>query len=152
MTASDGVEYTPGELDRDATFYVAGHRGLVGSAIVRKLEASGFQRIVGKSSAELDLKDRDAVFAYMSEIKPTYVVLAEDAASVDTAIAAVEAAGGQVAEVNVAIGMVTTSAPRRPTDPTDWRPTSPAPPGTPPTRPRPSPASTAPCSTPRWAS
>ena len=75
-TAVDGVEYTPGELDRDATFYVAGHRGLVGSAIRRKLEASGFENIVGKTSAELDLKDRDAVFAYMGEIKPKYVVLA----------------------------------------------------------------------------
>ncbi|SFI55828.1 MULTISPECIES: GDP-L-fucose synthase family protein [Microbacterium] len=76
MTSADGVDFTPGELDRDATFYVAGHRGLVGSAIVRKLEASGFERVVGKSSAELDLKDRDAVFAYMAEIKPKYVVLA----------------------------------------------------------------------------
>lgn len=75
-TAIDGVEYTPGALDRDATFYVAGHRGLVGSAIWRKLEASGFENIVGKTSAELDLKDRDAVFAYMGEIKPKYVVLA----------------------------------------------------------------------------
>ena len=75
-TAVDGVEYTPRELDRDATFYVAGHRGLVGSAIVRKLEASGFENIVGKPSAELDLKDRDAVFAYMGEVKPKYVVLA----------------------------------------------------------------------------
>lgn len=76
MTSADGVDFTPGELDRDATFYVAGHRGLVGSAILRKLEASGFERVVGKSSAELDLKDRDAVFAYMAEIKPKYVVLA----------------------------------------------------------------------------
>lgn len=75
-TAVDGVEYTPGELDRGATFYVAGHRGLVGSAIVRKLKASGFENIVGKTSAELDLKDRDAVFAYMGETKPKYVVLA----------------------------------------------------------------------------
>ncbi len=77
MTAAvDGVEYTPHELDRDATFYVAGHRGLVGSAIVRKLESAGFGNIVGKTSAELDLKDRDAVFAYMGETKPQYVVLA----------------------------------------------------------------------------
>lgn len=76
MTASDGVDYSPGELDRDATFYVAGHRGLVGSAIVRKLEASGFENVVGKTSAELDLKDRDAVFAYLAEAKPRYVVLA----------------------------------------------------------------------------
>lgn len=75
-TAVDGVEYTPSELDRDATFYVAGHRGLVGSAIWRKLEVSGFENVVGKTSAELDLKDRDAVFAYMGEIKPKYVVLA----------------------------------------------------------------------------
>lgn len=75
-TAVDGVEYAPGELDRDATFYVAGHRGLVGSAIVRKLQSSGFGNIVGKTSAELDLKDRDAVFAYMGETRPKYVVLA----------------------------------------------------------------------------
>jgi GDP-L-fucose synthase len=76
VTAVDGVDYSPGELDRDATFYVAGHRGLVGSAIWRKLEASGFENLVGKPSAELDLKDRDAVFAYMGETKPKYVVLA----------------------------------------------------------------------------
>ena len=63
-------------LARDSRVFVAGHRGLVGSAIVRKLEASGFENIVGKSSAELDLKDRDAVFAYLSDIKPKYVVLA----------------------------------------------------------------------------
>ncbi|WP_295835768.1 GDP-L-fucose synthase [uncultured Microbacterium sp.] len=75
-TAVDGVQYTPKELDRDATFYVAGHRGLVGSAIVRRLESAGFDNIVGKTSAELDLKDRDAVFAYMGETKPKYVVLA----------------------------------------------------------------------------
>jgi GDP-L-fucose synthase len=76
VTAVDGVEYTPRELDRDAPFYVAGHRGLVGSAIWRKLEASGFTDLHGKPSADLDLKDRDDVFAYMSEVKPKYVVLA----------------------------------------------------------------------------
>lgn len=75
-TATDGVTYTPSELDRDATFYVAGHRGLVGSAIVRKLETEGFTHVVGKSSADLDLKNRDDVFAYMAEIKPRYLVLA----------------------------------------------------------------------------
>ncbi len=74
--ASDGLQYAPSELDRDATFYVAGHRGLVGSAIVRRLEAAGFTNIVGKTSAELDLRDRDAVFDYMAEIKPRYLVLA----------------------------------------------------------------------------
>ena len=71
-----GVEYTPVPLDRDARIYVAGHRGLVGSAIVRKLQAEGFTDIVGRTSAELDLKDRDAVFAFMAETKPKYVVLA----------------------------------------------------------------------------
>ena len=70
------LDYKPGKLDRDATFYVAGHRGLVGSAIVRKLQAEGFSNIVGKTSAELDLKDRSAVFDYMAEIKPRYLVLA----------------------------------------------------------------------------
>lgn len=70
------MSYTPAELDRDATFYVAGHRGLVGSAIVRNLQASGFTNVVGKTSAELDLKNRDDVFAYMAEIKPKYLVLA----------------------------------------------------------------------------
>jgi GDP-L-fucose synthase len=73
---SDGVQFTPAPLDRDATFYVAGHRGLVGSAITRKLEAEGFSDVVGKSSAELDLKDREAVFAYFEITKPTYVALA----------------------------------------------------------------------------
>jgi len=72
----DGVEYTPAPLDRTATFYVAGHRGLVGSAIVRRLERAGFTNIVGRTSAELDLKDRDATFAFFAENKPRYVVLA----------------------------------------------------------------------------
>jgi GDP-L-fucose synthase len=74
MTAS--VQFSPGELDRDATFYVAGHRGLVGSAIVRRLRAAGFKNIIGKTSAELDLTNRDAVFDYIAETKPRYVVLA----------------------------------------------------------------------------
>ncbi len=76
MTASDGVNYTPGPLDREATFYVAGHRGLVGSAIWRKLEGSGFTHLVGRTSAELDLKQREAVFDYIGRIKPRYLVLA----------------------------------------------------------------------------
>ena len=72
----DQVAYTPGPLDRDATCYVAGHRGLVGSAIWRKLESEGFSRLVGRTSAELDLKNRDAVFGYFAEAGPRYVVLA----------------------------------------------------------------------------
>ncbi|RWZ46657.1 NAD-dependent epimerase/dehydratase family protein [Labedella phragmitis] len=64
-------------LDRSARIYVAGHRGLVGSAIWRKLEAEGFTDIVGRTSSELDLKDRAAVFAFFQETKPRHVVLAE---------------------------------------------------------------------------
>ena len=69
-------DYTPAPLDRDAPFYVAGHRGLVGSAIWRQLEAFGFSDLIGRSSSELDLKDRDAVFAFFEETKPATVVLA----------------------------------------------------------------------------
>lgn len=65
-----------GALERDAAFYVAGHRGLVGSAIWRLLESQGFTNLVGRSSAELDLTDRDAVFAFFADAKPRYVVLA----------------------------------------------------------------------------
>ena len=72
----DDVEFTPGPLERDATFYVAGHRGMVGSAIVRKLEAEGFTDVVGASSAELDLTDRAAVHDWFARTTPAYVALA----------------------------------------------------------------------------
>ena len=74
MTKS--TEFTPSRLDRSATFYVAGHRGLVGSAIWRNLEAEGFTNLVGRTSSELDLKDRDEVFEFFAVTKPRYVVLA----------------------------------------------------------------------------
>lgn len=76
MSEATSVGFVPTELDRDATFYVAGHRGLVGSAIWRTLKSQGFSQLVGKSSAELDLKNRGDVFAYMREAKPRYLVLA----------------------------------------------------------------------------
>ncbi|UYY80864.1 GDP-L-fucose synthase [Arthrobacter sp. YA7-1] len=72
----ESANFTPGNLDRNAVFYVAGHRGLVGSAIWRKLENEGFTQLAGRSSAELDLKDRDAVFEFFAQAKPRYVVLA----------------------------------------------------------------------------
>lgn len=72
----DQVPFTAGPLDRSARFYVAGHRGLVGSAIWRRLQGEGFTDLVGQTSAELDLKDRDAVFAFFAKTKPRYVVLA----------------------------------------------------------------------------
>lgn len=56
--------------------YVAGHNGMVGSAIVRKLESQGFNNIVSRSSKELDLKDQPAVAAFFKQEKPDYVFLA----------------------------------------------------------------------------
>lgn len=70
------MTFTPASLVRSGTFYVAGHRGLVGSAIWRLLEAEGFTDLVGRTSAELDLKDRAAVFGFFEATKPRYVVLA----------------------------------------------------------------------------
>ena len=72
----DISSWKPAQLDRAAPFYVAGHRGMVGSAIVRKLKDSGFTNVFGRTSAELDLTDREAVFAFMRATKPKYVVLA----------------------------------------------------------------------------
>jgi GDP-L-fucose synthase len=63
-------------LDRDAATFVAGHKGLVGSAIWRRFEAQGFSGLVGRRSKELDLRDRDAVFGFFAEARPRYVVLA----------------------------------------------------------------------------
>jgi GDP-L-fucose synthase len=62
--------------DTSARVYVAGHRGMVGSAIVRALEAAGFYNILTRSSAELDLRDQAAVNAFFAETQPEYVFLA----------------------------------------------------------------------------
>lgn len=70
------LDFVPAPLDRSATFYIAGHGGLVGSAIWRNLQSAGFTNLVGRRSAELDLKNREDVFAFFSETKPRYVVLA----------------------------------------------------------------------------
>lgn len=70
------THYTPGALDRSSTFYIAGHKGLVGSAIWRHLQAEGFHNLVGRSSQELDLTDREAVTSFFRVTRPRYVVLA----------------------------------------------------------------------------
>jgi GDP-L-fucose synthase len=72
----DQIEFEPGPLDRSSRFYVAGHRGLVGSAIWRLLETEGFTDLVGRSSSELALEDRDSVFEFFADTQPRYVVLA----------------------------------------------------------------------------
>lgn len=63
-------------MDIDARIYVAGHRGLVGSAIVRNLEAKGCTNILRRTHAELDLTDAAATDAFFAAEKPEYVFLA----------------------------------------------------------------------------
>lgn len=63
-------------LSKDDKIYVAGHRGLVGSAIVRSLNRSGYTNIVGRTHSELDLTNQAAVQAFFEEEKPDVVVLA----------------------------------------------------------------------------
>jgi GDP-L-fucose synthase len=63
-------------LKRDAKLYIAGHRGMAGSAIWREAERQGFNQLIGKSSLELDLRNREAVFSFFETEKPVYVVLA----------------------------------------------------------------------------
>jgi GDP-L-fucose synthase len=60
----------------DQKIYVAGHRGLVGSAIVRELEAVGNHNWIGATRDQLDLCDRSAVFDFMGEQRPTAVIIA----------------------------------------------------------------------------
>lgn len=73
MSKSDRWESS---LDKSSKFYIAGHHGMVGAAVWRHLEASGFSNLIGRRSSELDLRNRDAVFAFFEEEKPRYVVLA----------------------------------------------------------------------------
>jgi GDP-L-fucose synthase len=63
-------------MNKDAKIYVAGHRGLVGSAILRKLQADGYTNLVYKTSQELDLRDKNQVDRFFEEEKPEYVFLA----------------------------------------------------------------------------
>ncbi|MCR4923545.1 MAG: GDP-L-fucose synthase [Lachnospiraceae bacterium] len=63
-------------MNNDAKIYVAGHKGLVGSAIVRSLKKKGYTNIVGRSHKELDLMDQAAVRDFFEKEKPEYVVLA----------------------------------------------------------------------------
>ncbi len=62
--------------DKDAKVYVAGHRGMVGGAIVRALQAQGFGNIVTRTSTEMDLRSQAAVNAFFAEEEPDYVFLA----------------------------------------------------------------------------
>lgn len=70
------VSFDPGELNRNAKIYIAGHRGLVGSALWRHFDSQGFEDLLGRTSSELDLKDRGAVFAFFEQELPDVVILA----------------------------------------------------------------------------
>lgn len=63
-------------MEKNAKIYIAGHRGMVGSAIWRKLEDSGYTGLIGRTSAELDLRDQQAVAIFFEQEKPDYVFLA----------------------------------------------------------------------------
>ena len=63
-------------MKKDAKIYVAGHHGMVGSAICRELERQGYTNIITRTHAQLDLCRQDAVDAFFAEEKPEYVFLA----------------------------------------------------------------------------
>jgi GDP-L-fucose synthase len=60
-------------VNKDAKIFIAGHRGLVGSALWRKLHEQGFTQLIGKTHSELDLLDAKAVSQFFAQIKPEYV-------------------------------------------------------------------------------
>lgn len=63
-------------MEKNSKIYVAGHRGMVGSAIVRKLEAEGYNNLLLRTSKELDLRNQQAVNDFFAKEKPDYVFLA----------------------------------------------------------------------------
>ncbi|MDG1433549.1 MAG: GDP-L-fucose synthase [Saprospiraceae bacterium] len=63
-------------MEKNAKIYIAGHRGMVGSAIIRKLNAEGFENIIFRTSSELDLRNQQAVSDFFQKEKPDYVFLA----------------------------------------------------------------------------
>ncbi len=63
-------------MEQQAKIYVAGHRGMVGSAIVRELQRLGYNNIITRTSAELDLRNQQAVEAFYRQEKPHYVFVA----------------------------------------------------------------------------
>ena len=62
-------------MEKNALIYVAGHRGMVGSAIVRRLEKDGYTKIITRTSSELDLRNQQAVNEFFITNKPEYVFL-----------------------------------------------------------------------------
>lgn len=63
-------------MNKEARIFIAGHRGLVGSAIVRRLQAEGYRNLLVRSSRELDLRDQAAVTGFFAQEQPEFVFLA----------------------------------------------------------------------------
>jgi len=63
-------------INLNSKIYVAGHSGLVGSAILRRLKLKGYKYIITKSRKELDLKNKEKVFQYLKKIKPDFIFIA----------------------------------------------------------------------------
>ena len=63
-------------MEKNSSFYIAGHRGMVGSSIVRRLESLGYTNIIKRTSKDLDLRDQKAVSDFFQQNKPDYVFLA----------------------------------------------------------------------------
>jgi GDP-L-fucose synthase len=63
-------------MDKNAKIYIAGHRGMVGSAIYRKLEKEGYTNIITRISSDLDLRNQQTVADFFESVKPDYVFLA----------------------------------------------------------------------------
>ncbi len=65
-------------MEKNSKIYIAGHRGLVGSALIRNLEAKGYTNVIGRTSKELDLTIQADVNTFFEEEKPEYVILAAE--------------------------------------------------------------------------
>ena len=63
-------------INKKSKIFVAGHKGMVGSAIIRKLKKNGFKRIIFKDKKKLNLLDQDKFFKFLKKIKPELVIIA----------------------------------------------------------------------------
>lgn len=75
-TMSDGLQLTDADLGKSAKIYVAGHRGMVGAAIVRNLEQKGYKNLLLRTHQELDLLEQRDVFRFLAQEKPDYIFVA----------------------------------------------------------------------------
>lgn len=70
------IPFNSGKMNKDSKIYVAGHLGLVGSALWKNLQSKGYTNLIGKSISELNLMDPHAVNTFFAKEKPEYVILA----------------------------------------------------------------------------